>query len=223
MISQNELILQTRLPFYSNPKYFTIFLEIVHLGKHISLRLLDFFATNYAYMNRVWINGVNISNDYKQHLKGVKKRYFDPFCRNSRIYILKEDETNEHVTLRVLEPKEFKQFKDHPDKTIIVTTVGQLNFFRWCIQRDIITYIIKNYTKIEKAMTESNYTKKQNFLNYNKEQKQLIQQEQEKQKENHFNKRDLVYPKTKRQCSRELRSILPTSCTTTSMQITLRF
>lgn len=220
ILSQNEVILQTRLPFYSNPKYFNIFLEIVHQGKHISLRLLDFFATNYAFMNRVWIKGVSISNDYKQQLKGVKKKYFDPFCRNERIYILKENETDEHVDLRVIP---LEDCKNYPDKVIITTTVGQLNFFQWCIKQDIITYIIKNYNKIEKAMTESNHNRKQNYLKYTKEQKVFIQEEQEKQKQKHFNKRDLIKPKTKRQCSRELRSVYKVVSVPSTMQITLRF
>jgi hypothetical protein len=36
-----------------------------------------------------------------------------------------------------------------------VTTVGQLNFFRWSLEKDILTYIAANIDPIEKDMNTS--------------------------------------------------------------------
>ena len=36
-----------------------------------------------------------------------------------------------------------------------VTTVGQLNFFRWSLEKDILTYIFANLEAIEKDMNTS--------------------------------------------------------------------
>ena len=37
----------------------------------------------------------------------------------------------------------------------ILTTVGQLNFFRWCIRENIIDYVFNNIKDIEKDMLDS--------------------------------------------------------------------
>ena len=37
----------------------------------------------------------------------------------------------------------------------LVTTVGQLNFFKWIIENKIITYMQENIDKIETDMTEN--------------------------------------------------------------------
>jgi hypothetical protein len=78
--------------------------------------------------------------DYKSQLKAYSKRSFDPFCRRERI-----------------------SFIDH-DNNELVTTVGQLNFFRWAIDNDILLYIRENYDVIETDMNNSlrNLYKKKN-------------------------------------------------------------
>ena len=69
--------------------------------------------------------------DYKSQLKAYSKKQFDPFCRRERI-----------------------SFFDHSN-TELVTTVGQLNFFRWAIETNIINYIIENFSLIENDMNNS--------------------------------------------------------------------
>ena len=66
--------------------------------------------------------------DYKLQLKGYQKKQFDPFCRRSRI-----------------------NFYYDGDKSL-VTTVGQLNFFRWTIQNSVLTYISEHLEEIESDM-----------------------------------------------------------------------
>ena len=69
--------------------------------------------------------------NYKSQLKAYSKKYFDPFCRRERI-----------------------DFQYEKNKSII-TTVGQLNFFRWAITNNVIKYIKNNLSEIEKDMNTS--------------------------------------------------------------------
>ena len=69
--------------------------------------------------------------DYKAQLKAYSKRQFDPFCRRERISFISHD--NEEL----------------------ITTIGQLNFFRWSIENNILDYIGKNYDIIENDMNNS--------------------------------------------------------------------
>ena len=66
-------------------------------------------------------------------MKAYSKKQFDPFCRRNRILF------------------EYK-LSENQDTQFIKTTVGQLNFFRWAIQTQIISYINKNITSIEEDM-----------------------------------------------------------------------
>ena len=46
------------------------------------------------------------------------------------------------------------------------TTIGQLNFFKWAIENNIIDYIKKNYEDIERDMNDRNsISKKKKELN----------------------------------------------------------
>ncbi len=112
------------------------------LGKSsISLRILDWFVTNYAKKNNISYDVFNkktntmkkfiVHIDYKSQLKAYSKKYFDPFCRRERIV-----------------------FIDHKNNEI-VTTAGQLNFFRWVIENDILYYIYNNLKTIELDMNNS--------------------------------------------------------------------
>ena len=42
----------------------------------------------------------------------------------------------------------------------IITTVGQLNFFKWAIENYILEYIEKNIKEIEEDMDNNAYNKK---------------------------------------------------------------
>ena len=69
--------------------------------------------------------------NYKRELNAYSKRLFDPFCRRERIMF----------QVRGMEP--------------FVTTVGQLNFFRWFIEKNILEYILENREVIEKDMNST--------------------------------------------------------------------
>ena len=106
----------------------------------MSLRILDWFVTNYSKKYNISYPIVLTNNkkknfivylDYKSQLKAYSKKQFDPFCRRERIL-----------------------FFDHEGKEII-TTVGQLNFFRWCLENKILDYIEEHFEEIESDMNNS--------------------------------------------------------------------
>ncbi len=163
---REEILIPSVFEFYSNKKHMEIFNEIVVKGEYISLRLFDYFATNYSKQNKVHIDktGTDIYTAYKQNLKGYKKEYFDPFCRRKRIALrgknfniseLNNVEKYKKLLFTFTELKSENELskKNNDNADIIITTIGQLNFFKWCIQSDIIPYILKHSKKIEQLMS----------------------------------------------------------------------
>lgn len=163
--TQNNLLLQTLLKFYNRDNNLNNIIPIINGDSKISLRLIDWFVTNYSKKNnihyplyltptgKITVNHntpnqihkqINIYQSYKSQLKSYSKKNFDPFCRRERINFI------------------CKQFS-------ISTTIGQLNFFKWAIDNLVIDYIKNNYDKIEEDMNSS--IKKPNQTNKNKSRK----------------------------------------------------
>lgn len=142
--TQNELLLNNLIDFYKNEVYLTRMLKIITGESKISLRIVDWFATNYAKkyytLYPIENNGTTIRFkvyfDYKLKLKAYSKKRFDPFCRWDRISI------------------------PYKNGTCIETTIGQLNFFKWAIENKVIEYIESNYDMIENDMNNRNSTSK---------------------------------------------------------------
>jgi hypothetical protein len=136
IISKVDLLMKSLSKFYAIETNISILLPIVQGTSKISLRVLDWFVTNYCKKNNIILtnkSGTNIivHMDYKNQLKAYAKIYFDPFCRRDRI--------------------NFIYGKGHE----LLTTVGQLNFFRWAIENNIIEYTVSNMEIIEKDMNAS--------------------------------------------------------------------
>ena len=136
--SKKELLMQSLSKFFSLNKNINELINITSGKSGISLRVLDWFVTNYAKKNGTSYllkdkkkKNFIVHLDYKSQLKAYSKKQFDPFCRRERI-----------------------SFIDNQDREI-TTTVGQLNFFRWAIENKIIDFIKKNLETIEKDMTTS--------------------------------------------------------------------
>jgi len=143
--TQNEDIMYKLQKFYKDESMLSRMLKIITGEDAISLRIVDWFVTNYAKKNYTLYtiqnsNGENIRFkvylDYKLKLKGYSKKRFDPFCRWDRISI------------------------PYKEGTFIETTIGQLNFFKWALENKIIDYIEENYDVIEKDMNSRNSTSK---------------------------------------------------------------
>ena len=146
--SKKDLLMQSLITFFAEKENLDQVIPIITGKSNISLRILDWFVTNYSKKNNISyqleLNGKSknfiVYLDYKSQLKAYSKKQFDPFCRRERI-----------------------SFNDHNNNELI-TTVGQLNFFRWAIENKIIEYIINNYEIIETDMNNSlrNLYKKKN-------------------------------------------------------------
>ena len=144
-ISSQENILLTNIEkFYKNNRnQAKDVINIIRGQSTISMRLIDFFVTNYSKKYRinykVKLNNTeeifNVYSSYKSQLKAYNKKYFDPFSRGNRIPFFFNDDC-------------------------IITTIGQLNFFKWFFKYKVNTYIIKYMTKIEEDLIETkNYLK----------------------------------------------------------------
>jgi len=146
---QNDLLLDKLKVFYESNHYKELdrILKILNGDSVISLRILDWFVTNYAKKNYIvytLTNGTRfkVYNDYKLKLKAYSKKRFDPFCRWEKITI------------------------PYKNNTLIQTTIGQLNFFKWVLENEIIEYIESEYAKIEQDMNLRNSTSKKKPLDH---------------------------------------------------------
>jgi hypothetical protein len=129
--SKEQWVLHRLEGFYTNPDHFQRIQDVLSGSSRISLRLLDWFVTNYSKKHNVsYLTKSNrhviVYLVYKSHLKAYNKKMFDPFCRWKRI-----------------------QFRG------LDTTVGQLNFFEWAIQDEVLEYLESHYDEIHSDM-ESN-------------------------------------------------------------------
>lgn len=142
--TQNELLLNNLMNFYNKNNNIDKILPIINGQSKLSIRIIDWFVTNYSKKNYVIYNVDKNNNsyrfkvyiDYKLKLKAYSKRRFDPFCRWDRINI------------------------PYKDGTYIQTTIGQLNFFKWALENNIIDYIEQNFISIERDMNSRNSTSK---------------------------------------------------------------
>ena len=136
--TQNELLLNNLMDYYNSTGLLDKMLSIITGESAISLRIVDWFVTNYSkkYWTQYAVNGnrLKVYVDYKLKLKAYSKRRFDPFCRWDRITI------------------------PYHNNTFIETTIGQLNFFKWALENKIVDYIEETYATIEKDMNNRNST-----------------------------------------------------------------
>ena len=109
-------------------------------GDHqLSLRLIDFVCVNFSKKKQVcykvqrkdghevvW----NLHQSYREWLRVWRRRNFDVFRRRQRIWCLKDE----------------KRFE---------TTIGQLNFFSWLIQFDVIKYCMDHKEILENDMIQT--------------------------------------------------------------------
>jgi hypothetical protein len=148
--TQNDLLMKNLTDFYSNKDHLHKMLSVINGESKISLRIVDWFVTNYAkmYYTVYELNfkkcdsdlgesvRFKVYNDYKLKLKSYSKKKFDPFCRWERISI------------------------PYSDDKYMETTIGQLNFFKWAIENNIIDYIESHYNEIFNDMNLRNSTSK---------------------------------------------------------------
>ncbi len=121
-------------------------MSIIDSESKISLRLLDWLVTKYSDKNVITIkynddetDRINIHISYKAQLKSFKKKYFDPFKRYKKFYYTFTIDGKKHKYL---------------------TTIGQLNFFKWSFKHNIIKYVGDNFDSLSTEMLSSNKDEK---------------------------------------------------------------
>lgn len=143
---KQDFIVRWLQDFYNQPGRIEEIMPILTGTSPVSLRLIDWFVTNYSKKNNIsypveealTTNGPQITRQfmvhfhYKRELKAYSKRLFDPFCRRERI-----------------------SFQVRGQPPIEETTVGQLNFFRWALEKGVVNYILEHAADIERDMNVS--------------------------------------------------------------------
>lgn len=132
--SKEQLVLSRLSAFYSQPTVLERVRAIIDSESRISLRLLDWLVTNYAKKHNVSYitksgRHVIVYLSYKSNLRAYSKKMFDPFCRWKKIQFLGMN-----------------------------TTVGQLSFFQWAIEDEVLDYLEEHYEAVQKDMDECSTT-----------------------------------------------------------------
>ena len=97
--------------------------NIIEGKSNITLRILDWFVTHY--IKNIGMDDIHSS--YKSKLSFYKKRHFDPFRRLDRLdykYVINGEECE------------------------LLTSVGQLNFFRWIFENNIMNIVEEHLDQI---------------------------------------------------------------------------
>lgn len=145
----NELLMASLSKYYASKANIARILPIINGESDVSLRLIDWFITNYSKKNHTIITRklsnnivhLNVYLSYRSQLKSYSKAYFDPFRRRDRITFF------------------------YDEASYIETTIGQLNMFRWILQSDILEYISEHKDEIEHDMINTQKDNQQKKLN----------------------------------------------------------
>ena len=146
-IDKRDLVMSKLMAFYEEKDNLVRMLNVVEGRSHISLRLLDWLITNYAKKNDIIYcieknegegnvdtmrstRQFMIYSNYRAQLKAYQKNLFDPFCRHERIKFT------------------------YGDNQVLRTTIGQLNFFKWCIENLVLDYAEAHFDEITEDMKE---------------------------------------------------------------------
>lgn len=133
---KDEVLLNSVLQWYNEEESrVQTFSDIVNHKNGLSLRIIDWLITNFSKAFSVAIESEglprNLRKDYHKNLSAHNKKNFDPFARRRRI----------HIVLFTHERR--------------VSTIGQLNFFRWFLSKDLVGFLLQNKSVIEKHMKDS--------------------------------------------------------------------
>ena len=136
-----DITLRNLYEFYLQNNNIYRVIPIITSNSKISIRVFDWFVTNYSkkYNTTYRLDDgnpndryFNVYIQYKCQLKAYKKKLFDPFCRKQRIAFY------------------------YDEKKCIITTLGQLNFFKWAVKYRVLDYVEKNIKIITEDMIKTN-------------------------------------------------------------------
>ena len=134
-----DMLMVSLSRFYSQKNNMQRVLPYITCSSDVSLRLIDWFVTNFAKKNNTILARTvqgnmmhfNVYLNYRAQLKAYSKQQFDPFRRRDRVMFFYDRNRS------------------------VETTVGQLNFFRWMLQNDVLDYVAECAHEIETDMVHS--------------------------------------------------------------------
>ena len=142
LIEKEQWVMKKILLFYSDACNLDKFLEVVNgvkKDKRISLRLIDWFVTNYSKKHNISypITRPNGSVEYfspyqryRDQLSSYPKKLFDPFCRGN-LFKFKID-----------------RGEKSDEQESVETAICQLHFFKWAIENLLLEYIEQHAEEI---------------------------------------------------------------------------
>jgi len=136
---KSELLLISLKQFFTEDKFVKV-LPIITGTSKLSLRVIDWFVTNYSKKYQIIYKikendeeyYINIYTHYRSQLNAYGKKYIDPFCRGKDRILFKVS-----------------------DSQCVTTNLSQLNFFKWSLQYNVLDYINTHYNDIVKDMSET--------------------------------------------------------------------
>ena len=106
-----HILTQADVFFTNHPHHLDTFIKIIDGRSHISCRMLNQFVTKFCKINNDFIQ---IYDSYKNNVEQYSTKYFDPFCRKQKV--------------------EYAAYNN----VKMITSVGQINFFKWICDNNII-------------------------------------------------------------------------------------
>lgn len=189
VLKETEHTTEFNVAFSTKEKYYYMFIKnfyktleqnkidkmikIIEGESKISLRQLDWFVTRHSNKNiknkKVVYKlknedrsddagNFNVHISYKAQLKSYRKKYFDPFRRRKKFLFYFNSDKGDIDNYK-------DNYKDNSNSKKLLTTIGQLNFFRWAFQYEVIDYVEENFSDITSAMVISNKDDKQRKSN----------------------------------------------------------
>jgi hypothetical protein len=129
--------------FIDHPNDLTVLIRILTRREEFSLRIVDWMVTNYSKYHRLTVlyrdMPLDVHDDYQRYLSVFNKKLFDPFARRQRIRL----------------------FHDEGD---VSTTIGQLNFMKWFLERRLDTIVLEHRAEIEADMKNTDNNRTSNKL-----------------------------------------------------------
>jgi hypothetical protein len=170
---RTQIIMNDILNFFDQAPHKTKLLNIL-AKKTISLSLIDWFVTVYSRENPVIYpmneDGetflFNVRTEYCAQLKNYNKRLFDPFRRKQRIKLYTNIKKwanyyDEDKNVDIVDNSDEEEAYTGKDDvgTYLITTISQLNFFKWAIKNKVIEYIETHAEQLAKTSTKSKKNK----------------------------------------------------------------
>jgi len=137
--SKDHWVLVHLNTFYNETAHMDRVRDILQSNSKISLRLMDWFVTNYSKKHNVSYltkdgRHVIVYLVYKARLRGYSKKIFDPFGRGRKF-----------------------QYGVHN----LTTTIAQLQFFKWAIEDEVLDYLQQNVDAVQADMDACSTTLKE--------------------------------------------------------------